>query len=210
MNNAVQIGFNRDTLDIQRDHDLWSMNNFHKALPDFVDPAGWFQIHKREDWGMQTPDHIEWLHQKHPFPIWMHGNYDDVPSGVRLPVADLIRLWPYSSVASFASSFSWMIAMAIHLEYESIYLTDITMSTPREAFMEVPNLMLWAGIAGGRGIDFVTDSPLFETYLYGFEDRTVPEWVPREVATDLLVDFHDEVRWEFMDWSKRHDAWLDR
>lgn len=199
----VQIGFSQSKLEFVDGADLWHCNGLHTVMPKEITPAGWFQIHREEDLYKESPIHLEWLKEEHPFPIWMCRRFDEYPSSVPLPYDELFGLWPFSFLPSFGSSFSWMVAMAIYLKYDVIAIEGVELMTPREAWLEAPNFMAWLGIAAGRGIQVSGHGRLFEPYLYGIEGRTAPAWLPMEIAQDVILDQIDEGRKLRNDWIRR-------
>ena len=87
------------------------------------------------------------------------------------------------------------VALAIVKGYKEIQLFGVHMVAPREIYMEVPNLMLWCGIAVGRGIRVgFLDGPLAQVYRYGFEPRGIPSWLPGTVANNIITDYNRTTR----------------
>lgn len=208
---TVQIGFSGyPKIEILIDAHLWSCNGLHTLLPDSPVAYGvihsWFQIHREVDLYKEAPEHLEWLKIKHPFPIYMVRKFKEYPSSVPLPVEDLKKLWTFDTPVSFASSFSWMVALAILQEYDEIEVRGVHFTTPREAYLEAPNFMAWLGIAAGQGIKIRGYGRLFDPYLYGQEERVAPTWLPQDVAQDLILDQVDEGRKLRSDWLRRRYA----
>ena len=202
---TVQIGFDAWKLRFFEGADVWHCNNLHSLLPQEIGilPAAWFQIHREEDLYKESPAHLEWLKQNHPFPIYMSREFREYPASIELPREELKKLWTLDTPVSFASSFSWMVAMAIHLGYEQIWCSGIDFYTSREAYLEAPNFMAWLGIAAGHGIVVGGEGRLFEHYLYGVEERKAPAWLPMEAAHDLILDQIDEGRKLRSGWMKK-------
>ena len=200
----VQIGFKAyGEQKFVVDADVWHCNGLHDFMPKEVTPAAWFQIHREDDLYKESADHIEWLTQEHPFPIYMSREFYQYPASVKLPRKELADLWTLSTPVSFASSFSWMVAMAIYLKYEAIWCSGIEFVTPREAWIEAPNFMAWLGIAAGYGIDVDGEGRIFEPYMYGVEERKAPVWLPMDVAQDVILDQVDEGRRLRSEWLKQ-------
>lgn len=201
----VQIGFlPGEEVDAYRcppGWDLWSCNNLHLALSETDVIHTWFQIHREADLYKEDRSHLRWLRMHHPFDILMMARHKQYPSSQPLPVEELKKLWTLDSPPSFASSFSWMVAYAIFTGYKEINLLGIHLSTPREAYLEAPNLMAWCGIASAQGIRVTGQGRLFEPYLYGLEERIPPYWVPPDVARDLLIDQSLETRAQYREWD---------
>lgn len=201
----VQINFfpreGADPRVCQDDVDLWSCNNLHMALPEAQRIHSWFQIHRPEDLHKEDRSHLRWIRLYHPFAIYMMRPEPQYPSAVQLPVDELKALWSFPFPPSFASSFSWMVALAIYQQYTHIHLENVDLRSPREAFLEAPNLMAWLGIASQRGIVVTGKGRLFEPCLYGIEERMPPHWVPIDVAQDLIIDQNLATRSQFREWD---------
>jgi hypothetical protein len=190
--------------------DGWSCNGLHVYLPPAATPTAWFQIHREEDLYKESPEHLQWLSQKHDFPIWMHQHFAQYPASRTFPFGLMRSLWPFETMPSFSCSFSWMVATALLEGYTRIVCHGVNLSSHREAWLEAPNFMAWLGIAAGRGIEVELDGRLAEPYLYGLESRGVPTWLPGEVASELMLDFWDQGRDWRRAWEREVRAGNDR
>lgn len=181
--------------------DGWSCNGLHVYIPQNIRPTAWFQLHRPEDLWKETPEHLAWLRLTHPFDLFMNNPGEEYPGALSFPFEECKKLWPLESEPSFSCSFSWMVAWAIVNKYDRISLRGVQMATPREAWLEAPNLMMWLGVAAGRGIEIDLDGRLAETFRYGLEPRSIPYWAPESVAQELIVDYFGQSR----DWLDRWD-----
>ena len=183
--------------------DVWSMNGLYTLRDHVAYPAPihtWFQIHRPVDLEKESATQLEWLRQEHSFPVYMNRRMNAYPSSIAIPVEEIREIWPGPGEMSVASSFSWCVATAILRGYSEIKLFGVHMASKREVYMEAPNLMLWCGIAAGRGIhvEFL-DGPLTQVWNYGFEPRGIPAWAPPEVANELITDYSRNTRrWRSM------------
>lgn len=195
---------------LTEDQKVWTCNGLHVVMPEYAKPDAWFQIHRPEDLSKESPEHLAWLAQPHDFPVYMHEHVDAIPASVRLPMEELVSLWPASFMTpSFSCTFSWMVAMAIREHFEIIAMQGINMWSPREAWLEVPNLMFWLGAASQRGIQLDIAGRLFQPQLYGYEPRRVPLWLPEDVANDLIVDSWEGSRKQKHEWLFRRNHGFD-
>lgn len=185
----------------------------HLVLPDEHPPiTAWFQIHREEDLIHERPEHLAWLKEEHDFPIFMVRKFDEYPSSDALPEVLCRAQWPFSDKPSFANSFCWMIALALNSKkYDTLYLPALALASPRENWLEAPNMMTWVGIAGGRGVDVrMPGSRLWYPFYYGLKERGIPTWVPEEVANDLITDYGQQPRrWKQAWWEIQQEAWLN-
>jgi hypothetical protein len=185
----LQISFNPLSPKFLPDADLWACNTFHRVLPKGVKPTGWFQVHKLTKTRESQPEHWEWLKQKHDFPIYMQcGATKSIPSAVRIPIEELNALWTLSGPACYGSSFSYMMAMAIHQGYKQVVVEYVELACLREAYIEAPNFMVWVAIgATGHGMEIKINSRLADVYKYGYEDRMIPAWSPPELRDEMII-----------------------
>lgn len=181
--------------------DVWSCNGLHTKLPEDVVPSAWFQMHPMDEiMSLESPEHIEWLQQEHPFPIYMQKKWQTFPSAEELPLDELDSLWLFNTHGSYSCTFSYMLAMAIRKGYAMIDLQGIDLLTPREAYLEVPNFLLWVGMAMAKGIVVRLGGRLAEELHYGYSPRFIPPWAPEAVVTDVIIDNQSVTR----KWLKFH------
>ena len=211
MDKILQINFNfRDPVVRILGADFTSCNGLHILSESAgLEPVFWFQIHRPEDIQKERPEHIEWLEQEHDFPIIMNN-----PDRQRFPSAvdigdifhDLNQLWTWPFPVSYASSFSWQIAVAIYLKYDVIDMQDVMLSDAREKFLEAPNMLLWAGEAHRRGIRVLLSEQYTHQFWYGREERltNIPTWASKEVVNDMFPGWSSETRELHRDWYFRH------
>lgn len=189
--------------------DFTSCNGLHViSEPAGLKPAFWFQIHRPEDIQKEKLEHRQWLAQPHDFPILMND-----PAPGRWPAAvdinniwhGLNDLWSWPFPISYASTFSWQIAVAIYAGYDVIDMRDVKLSDHREKWLEAPNMLMWAGEAHRRGIQVLLSEPYTHQFWYGREERltNIPTWAPSEVVTDMFPGWSAETRGLHGDWFRR-------
>jgi len=96
-------------------------------------------------------------------PIYMHQHWDDIPNSVAFPIEEMRstvfanfprKYWKQKpQVDWYNSSPGYMLAKAIHEEYDRIGLWGFDMESKRDYTYELPNLSFLIGLAIGRGID---------------------------------------------------------
>lgn len=148
---------------------IWGLNQLYLGYPEIVNHAtGWFQIHSDQRLLDYDTEHINWLRAQ-KFPIYMRKKFDDIPLSVPYPKGEIVeRFGDY-----FTNSLSWMIALAIHKEYEEIHIFGADMAMDEEYMVQRPSAEYFVGLARGMGIRVVipTGCDLLKTNrLYGFEN----------------------------------------
>ena len=150
------VGFSQLTRDLvpweNEDMEVWSLNERYKHgyLKRW---DRWFQMHPyancmREN-NQNDPDHPAWLKQKHKFPIYMMERFPDIPASVRFPIEDVTK---FLGRRYFMSGFSFMMALAMYMEFKTICIYGFDMSNETEYARQRPNAEWLIGFAEGRGI----------------------------------------------------------
>ena len=199
------IGKLENWYSINKDH--WGVNNLHNLIPETDQHllSGWFQMHSDEMWrgGRNSPSHIDWLEEDHPFPIYMQQKHYDVPNSTKYPITEAEKLWPAGLGSPiFSNSFCYMIALAILQGYKTIELFGVGMASVVEAYTESLGLGMWIGIAGKNGVRVIDKSGRIAPFRYGYEPRVQQWWMPRNVAESLIVDESLEGRYKRSLWER--------
>lgn len=133
----------------------------------------WFEIHSNLLWPEYRhygEPYIDWL-KKQTFPIYMQDN-KLVPNALSLPMRDLVkRFGPYY----FTSSFSWMMAMAIHVGCKEMALYGIDMASRDEYILQRPGAYYFFIRAKELGIKVTApfESDILQPPpLYGYSEAT--------------------------------------
>lgn len=161
--------------------EVWMCNEMH-AMPWMREAqvARWFQIHPK--WSFIRDNqykHWEWLQEEHPFPIYMHMVYDDVPSSVRYPLPEIQKeiiniVRGESQIKKiFSSTFTYMMALALYEGFERIEIYGIEMILEYEYAYQREMMAYWMGRADGMGIEvwMPEQCSLFRAPLYGYEQQ---------------------------------------
>jgi hypothetical protein len=189
---AVIVGFAGTTRELAPLDDpnveVWGINEaYHHGFMN--DSNGnlrgdrWFQIHK--PWSYQRPDnrnhpeHWEWLQEEHPFPVYMQIDDPSVPSGVPLPLEEIVEKFCRNSwrggdkepepIEYFTSSFAYMAGMAALLYSEGVIerveVYGFEMSTMTEYHFQKGSTEWWLGKLDGMGIEIYV--PQYCQLLWG-------------------------------------------
>lgn len=105
----------------------------------------------------------------------------------RYPIRDVIRDCRSSY---FLNSISYMLAYAIHLKYEKIYLYGIDQGASWEYQQAKPHICFWVGFSLGRGIEVIMGrSSLRWAYNVGETPQAEPVEIPVEerLASKICV-----------------------
>ncbi len=133
--------------------------------------TAFFEIHPRDTW-FQWADGLN----GYGVPVYMHQHFDDVPTSVEYPLAEIEARFPRGL---FSCTTTYMIPLGIHLGYKQIGLYGIHVSAETEYFFESPGIHYWCGIAEAMGIEIVVpeeSSVLAQSFRYGYEEP------PAEIA----------------------------
>jgi hypothetical protein len=172
------LGFAPNTRDLapwSKDVDIFTLNEWYNHgvwQEDLV--TAHFQIHPYENFmradNLNDPKHPEWMKQKHPFPIFTQEVYADIPSSIKYPLKEAIKV---AGARYLTSSFSYMFAMGMLLDYKRIELYGFNMGSGTEYQYQKPGAEYLIGVAKGRGIDvFIPEQSLIlKDLLYGYESK---------------------------------------
>ncbi len=100
--------------------------------------------------------------------------YSYVPNCIEYPLDEIVTKF---KTTYFGSSLDFMMAYAIHLEYEKIILYGVNMVLQNEYLHQKPSLEFWIGLAKGKGIevDIISDEKYinicqtFNEMIYGYD-----------------------------------------
>lgn len=156
--------------------EIWGLNmgnriGTHKDSQGRWRADRWFDLHELH---AQNDKDMAWI-QACPCPIYLTHDFGSNPHRRVYPLVEVeafLRtrfgmLSPY-----WASSFAYMVALAIYEQAEAIGLFGISLSWGRERIYERGNLEFYLGLALGLGIDLAlpTGTPLLRhPARYGFE-----------------------------------------
>ncbi len=158
--------------------DFWGLNAFHRIHKD-EHFTGWFQIHQPGfgEGHIDDEDHVHWLKEKHPFPIYMVKQFEEYPASVAYPIDKVTKDYcPRSNVKYFTNTVDYMVCLAMHQGHKEIrmYGTDLISDQDDEYQKMRQSLEYYLGVAKGLGIKIVLpeDCALLRAeYTYGFTPK---------------------------------------
>lgn len=165
------------------DFEFWGINALHRAS-DLPGPHWdrWFQLHDiQEHHGKDEQDlanHLEFLSTL-KCPVYVRPQdlgAHPIPTQTAYPLAQVVNRFP----RYFNNTISYLIALAILMEYQEIHLYGVDMAqdalTGSEYAQQRPSCEFFLGVAMGAGITIhvARGSDLLRTsHLYGFEDGSI-------------------------------------
>jgi len=166
--------------------EIWTVNAMYKTWPDLVSYiTRWFYLHSRDMRGHSpgvdtSPEMWRWFSKQRNFMIYLRQTYDDIPMSVKYPrkeVREHIRELSLDPTFSFfRSTFSWMLALAMHEKFEEIDFYGIEMGDVTEYAYQQLSFVYLIGLARGRGVkvNILPESQLLKCVVeYGFDDEAV-------------------------------------
>lgn len=160
------------------DVDFVSLNecyhfDWFKQKPENV--TAWMQIHKRESFmrpdNHNDPHHAEWLQQKHPFPILMLEEWDDIPSSMRFPIEEITKKFG----TYWRSTLAYLLAWAYLQGYKRAELYGFEMASDAEYWGQRANACYIIGKLRGMGMEIYVPptSRLLTGIRYAYENNMV-------------------------------------
>lgn len=158
--------------------EFWGLNRLWAVLGDRP-WTRWFEIHDLAKMYAEDKEHQEWL-SKTSIPVYLRPQDMDVfpvPNAVPFPIEAVVQ---HFGSRYFTNSVSYMIALAIMLEYKEIGVWGVDMAVDHvlnnEYSHQRPSCEYWLGLAAGAGIRIYLPEGsdlLVSSHMYGFEDDTV-------------------------------------
>ena len=150
---------------------IWACSPANQGKLPRID--AWFELHAlhqiKSEWATEKPL-FDWL-SAGMFDVWMQEENDILPRAKRYPVDEILAKFPRFA---FASSVSWMVALALHT-FENSDLTlgfwGVDMSAKEEYSTQRPGLQYLCDYAEKRGVKLVgsmASDLLAPAILYGY------------------------------------------
>jgi len=186
---VIILGFAPDTRNMapvdDPTFDVWPLNELYLEMPILREYAtGWFQLHGSEPSTIRDPQQKLSL-SKLKCPIWMWNVHPEIPNSVKYPREQIMKHFDtYGEGMNplilherdrvyFTNTISWMIVLAIYLQYEEIHIYGVNMAQDQEYQHQRPSCEMYIGWARGRGIKvhLPHESDLCRSWmLYGYDD----------------------------------------
>lgn len=186
--------------------DVWSCNHawqYFQRIDAVIEIHPWKYLNDIAYYANRevAQKHAAFLKEQHDFPIYMIEPIDAVPASVRYPIEAALDLAPYRY---FASSFAFMIALAMLQNRNPIYVYGFDMASNTEWQYQRPNTEWWIGFAQGKGFEVIIaeSSPLCKlSKMYGYEgyqmvDRQVLEARKKEYKKQFNQAREQFDRWQ--------------
>jgi len=213
--NVAIVGFAENTRELHRKakvDEIWSLNRcweldwnvdriFEMHALDYISDPNNADTKASLKKGSLT--HWEWLQNNRNIPIITLEKYSEIPYSVAYPLNDVIAdvygdmYRGRERMKLFASTFDYMVAMAIHEKVDRIEIYGFEMMTGTEYQYQQNSGNLLMGIAAGRGIEVVIpeESVLIPRMkLYGYEGA---QMISRQTLEAYKMIYGDEKeRWK--------------
>jgi len=132
----------------------------------------WLQARSPKPEYEKARTHWEWLKHECTIPVYMLVKDPEVPTSVRYPIEDAMRLVPkYRRRKVFSSSFDFLVALAILKGFERIEPYGFEMGSDTEYQYQREGAAYWIGHCDAKGIDMPLPehTRLLRNKLYGYE-----------------------------------------
>ena len=162
--------------------EVWGCNELYDHIPR-VDVI--FEMHDRSEFEstFRNQRHLDWLRNA-TIPVYMVKHYDDIPNSIPYPLQHMTaRFGTY-----FNNTISYMIALAILMQYKWIGIYGVDMAHSTEYGSQRPSCEYFIGWARGRAeiqgypiIHIPEESELLKSnFLYGYvngekEDKIISQ-----------------------------------
>jgi hypothetical protein len=153
--------------------EYWGINRLHAVMPDRT-WSRYFEIHDLEQFYAEDDQHKKFLHD-FAGPVYIRaddmGRFD-IPNAVPFPKELMLETFG----SYFTNTISWLLALAIFMEYKEIHVYGVDMAQDQllqaEYSHQRPSCEFFLGVATGRGIEVVLPKGsdlLTASHLYGYE-----------------------------------------
>jgi len=123
--------------------------------------------------------HYDWLRKNHDRPIYMLFDYPEIPNCSVYPLGDVSEQFfsnlrvGKKGLQYFSSSFAYMVALALHEDFDRIEVYGFEMSADDEYAPQKAGAEFWLGVLTGMGKELYLppDSQLLWGPLYGYQGR---------------------------------------
>jgi hypothetical protein len=164
-------------------YEIWGVNELY-MLNKRIDVLFEMHHYKFLTAKERNPNHLKWL-QNAKIPIIMLQHYNDIPTSVPYPLGEIEKKFG----TYWTNSISYMIALAVHLNFKQIDIYGIDMATQNqnngEYSMQRPSVEYFIGVAQGAGIKVVIppQCDLLKTqFRYGYDQEMITAWNLKMIA----------------------------
>lgn len=180
----------RDEAPLHDGSEVWGLNQLYQLYQDNLAWTRWFEMHDFDFLKKWNPGYVDWLKAQRRGPIYMQKRQRTIPMSEEYP-RDAVNATLYRRFGTppdyFTSTFSYMMALALHERFEAVGIYGVNLIQDGEADYERPGIEYLIGIAQGAGVSvrIATASPLLKIhYVYGYRE-------PRMRLSDVqpIIDF---------------------
>ena len=143
----------------QEDMDFWGINELYmQAVNKRFD--AWFEVHDiKNSPSKQNPKHQDFL-KNCKLPLLTRQHWDDYPTSIKFPWEYLMDYYNQQFIIDdkggkfedYSNQISWMISLAIALEYKEIHIYGVDMAQASEYMHQRASCQFFIGYAVGHGI----------------------------------------------------------
>jgi len=173
-------------------YDIWSINELMIEMPILSKLSTlWFQLHGTEPPTQRDANPKKTLSDL-PCPVAMWRKHPEIPNSIEFPRKEILKEFDiYGKDINgnpmcpdiineydrqyFTNTISWLIALAIAVEYKEIHVYGVNMAQEQEYESQRPSCEFYMGIARGRGIGLHLPKQsdlLLSGYQYGFDETS--------------------------------------
>ena len=165
------------------DVDFWGLNELYVYLRT-INPEPqfnlWFEVHNIEKSPSKQKDYHQKFLKEMKIPLITQRHWDKYPTSQRYPVDYILKLIDSgfiiepdsTSFHDYSNQISWMIALAMAMEYKEIYVYGVDMAQSSEYRFQKSSCNFFLGACWGRGIKLKIPASCelcTGSVLYGFE-----------------------------------------
>jgi hypothetical protein len=171
--------------------EIWGVNNLYMLIPR---ATRWFEIHQitqngknylrrgsLDFRGQKVDEYLEqlgiWTKEKN-CPVYMQQKWDIIPTSIIYPLQDITTKFG----GYFTNTVSYMLALALHENFDEIHVYGVDMAVSGEYFHQRPSCEFFLGIAVGLGkkVYIPPEADLLKTrFLYGFHETEMTAWAKK-------------------------------
>jgi len=178
MKKVAIIGFGTSKSDApfyDDSYEIWGLNDLYESIPRW---HRWFNLHSAEvvkKTDTKRAVVLSWeMYKTMPCPIYMLEAQPEIPTSIKFPLDEIQAKFCNGEKGYFTNQVSYMIAFALHENFDVIELYGIDMSIDTEYSIQRPSVEYWIGLARGMGktVFIPPTSTLLKTlYIYGYEEE---------------------------------------
>ena len=165
-----------------KSYEIWGLNDLYDKIPRW---DRWFDIHSFDEKtdqnsikGHQTnraKDQKLAAYKKMTCPVYCQEAWEEIPNAEKFPLEEIEAKFCGGEKGYFTNQPSYMVALAIYLDFDVIELYGVDMAIDTEYSVQRPSVEYWLGLARGMGktVYVPASSTLLKVlYRYGFDKKS--------------------------------------